>query len=97
MMSGQGPVILEGIWKSFAGRPVLRNVDLELRRREVHALVGANGAGKSTLVKILSGNAAPDRGRISVGGAAYRESGRLGRPRTSGYGWCTRKRRCSTR
>ena len=78
MMSGQGPVILEGIWKSFAGRPVLRNVDLELRRREVHALVGANGAGKSTLVKILSGNAAPDRGRISVGGAAYP---RIGSPR----------------
>jgi ABC-type sugar transport system ATPase subunit len=68
---GQDPVILEGVWKSFAGRPVLRDISLELRSGEVHALVGANGAGKSTLVKILSGNTSPEQGRIMIGGAAH--------------------------
>jgi ribose transport system ATP-binding protein len=67
----QDPVILEGLWKSFAGRPVLRDIGMELRPGEVHALVGANGAGKSTLVKILSGNTAPEKGRIVIGAAAY--------------------------
>jgi ABC-type sugar transport system ATPase subunit len=57
------PVLaLENIGKTFAGVSVLRNVNLQLQKGEVHALIGENGAGKSTLIKILSGYFLPDRG-----------------------------------
>jgi ribose transport system ATP-binding protein len=47
----------------------LDGVDLELRRGEVHGLVGRNGSGKSTLIKILSGFHEPDPGaRLVIGG-----------------------------
>ncbi|WP_234380025.1 ABC transporter ATP-binding protein [Streptomyces sp. CMB-StM0423] len=58
------------------GRPVLHDVDLELRPKEKVALVGASGAGKSTLAKLLAGIHVPAAGRIDVGGAAPDESGR---------------------
>ena len=44
-----------GIHKEFAGVEVLHNVNLNVRKGEIHALVGENGAGKSTLIKILGG------------------------------------------
>lgn len=55
---------LEGICKSFPGVRALHNVHLEVRRGEVHALLGENGAGKSTLMKILSGAYSRDAGEI---------------------------------
>jgi ribose transport system ATP-binding protein len=48
--------------KTFAGQRALDNVDLMLRRGEIHALLGANGSGKSTFIKILSGYHKPDPG-----------------------------------
>ena len=65
------PVRLEGVTKSFAGIPVLKSVDFEVRAGEVHALLGENGAGKSTLIKIIAGVHAPDSGTIWLGGTAH--------------------------
>ena len=57
------------ISKSFAGIEVLRDVDLDLGRGEIHALLGENGAGKSTFAKILAGVHRPTRGTLSLNGA----------------------------
>ena len=55
---------LVGISKSFPGVRALHNVHMEVRKGEVHALIGENGAGKSTLMKILSGAYQRDSGDI---------------------------------
>jgi simple sugar transport system ATP-binding protein len=59
-------VRMAGIEKRFGACIANRGASLEVRRGEVHALVGENGAGKSTLMKVLSGTFAPDAGRIEV-------------------------------
>lgn len=59
-------VSLENICKSFGGVQVLKNVNFELQKGEVHALVGGNGAGKSTLMKILNGAYVKDSGTVQV-------------------------------
>jgi rhamnose transport system ATP-binding protein len=57
-----------GISKSFAGVEVLRDVDLDLKRGEIHALLGENGAGKSTFAKIVAGVHRPTRGTLTLNG-----------------------------
>ena len=66
----EGLTLLEvrGIHKRFPGVHALRGVDLEVRRGEVHALVGENGAGKSTLMHLLAGVYQPDAGTIYFAG-----------------------------
>lgn len=59
---------MKGISKSFPGVKALSNVDLELYKGEVLALLGENGAGKSTLIKILSGDYTADEGEIWIDG-----------------------------
>ena len=61
-------VAMRGIAKSFGGVPVLKQVDFDLRKSDIHALVGGNGAGKSTLMKILVGVYTRDGGSYEVGG-----------------------------
>ncbi|MFC7407048.1 sugar ABC transporter ATP-binding protein [Georgenia alba] len=66
---GAAPLLrMRGVSKSFAGTRVLSDVDVDLDRGEIHALVGENGAGKSTLMKILGGVHAPDDGLIELDG-----------------------------
>ncbi|CUX30139.1 MULTISPECIES: sugar ABC transporter ATP-binding protein [Clostridia] len=62
----------EGITKRFGGITALDNASLEVRRGEVHALVGANGAGKSTLIKIITGAYSNDEGHIFLEGKDIR-------------------------
>lgn len=59
---------MEGISKSFPGVQALQNVNFEVTRGEIHALVGENGAGKSTLMKVLTGALHLDEGRIILRG-----------------------------
>jgi len=76
-MADEPPVLeLRKITKRFPG--VLANdaVDFDLRRSEVHALLGENGAGKSTLMNVLYGLYHPDEGEILING----EPIRLGSP-----------------
>ncbi len=67
---GADPVVLRatGIGKAFFGVPVLHDIDFDVRRGEVHGLVGENGAGKSTLMKILAGVYQADSGAVELEG-----------------------------
>jgi len=63
---------MRGVVKSFGGAQALRGVDFDLKRGEIHALLGENGAGKSTLMNVLSGVIAPDAGEMSIDGQPVR-------------------------
>jgi branched-chain amino acid transport system ATP-binding protein len=55
--------------RRFGGLAAVNRVSIDLRRGEVHAVIGTNGAGKSTLVNMLSGELAPSDGAIQLGTA----------------------------
>jgi len=57
-----------GVSKSFGDVSVLKDVNLKVKKGEVHALLGENGAGKSTLVKILNGVHEKDGGSVLLNG-----------------------------
>lgn len=63
-MSGEVILRAENIKKRFTGTYALRGVTVELKKGEIHALVGENGAGKSTLMNIISGVFPADEGAI---------------------------------
>lgn len=57
-----------GICKQFGSNYVLKDMNFQLRKGEIHALLGINGAGKSTLIKIISGAYTQDAGKILIDG-----------------------------
>ena len=59
---------MRNISKYFPGVKALQNVDFNLRRGEIHALMGENGAGKSTLIKVITGVYPKDAGQIFIDG-----------------------------
>ena len=59
---------MRGVGKHYRGVAALKDIDFDLRRGEVHAILGENGAGKSTLVKILAGAVTPTQGEIHIDG-----------------------------
>ncbi len=76
-----------GISKRFGALAASRDVSLDLRPGEIHALIGPNGAGKSTLIKQIAGELRPDSGEIRFNGAPIDHLGpearaRLGLART---------------
>ncbi|UWQ85719.1 ABC transporter ATP-binding protein [Leisingera caerulea] len=56
----------KGLCKSFGALQASKDVSLDLRPGEIHALIGPNGAGKSTLIKQIAGNITPDSGRVEL-------------------------------
>jgi ribose transport system ATP-binding protein len=81
----ESPVVLSlsGVSKAFGAVQALRDVSVDCRAGEIHALVGENGSGKSTLLGVASGFLAPDRGTVEIGGRRRRrgspaEARRLG-------------------
>ncbi|CAN5250592.1 ABC transporter ATP-binding protein [soil metagenome] len=74
-MATEAPILeLRGITKQFPGVLANDHVDFDLRRGEIHALLGENGAGKSTLMNILYGLYHPDLGEILIHGDPVRMS-----------------------
>ena len=66
----ESKIVLEakGITKQFPGVLASDNVNFDLRKGEIHALLGENGAGKSTLMNLIYGLHLPDKGEIIVNG-----------------------------
>jgi len=82
-VSSEAILATRGLVKEFPGVVALKGVDFDLRRAEIHALVGQNGAGKSTFVKVLAGVYSPTRGEIYFKGRrvslrSVRDAKRLG-------------------
>lgn len=63
---------VQGVTKHFDATVALQNVSVDIRRGEIHALVGENGAGKSTLGRIIAGALRPDVGAVLVEGRPVR-------------------------
>lgn len=59
---------VDGLYKSYDGREVVRGVSFEVRRGECFGLLGPNGAGKTTTLRCLLGITRPDRGEIRLAG-----------------------------
>ena len=64
----------KAISKSFFGVPAIKDVELYVKKGEVHALIGENGAGKSTLMKIIIGAQPYDSGNMIFKGESYKPS-----------------------
>ena len=65
---------MRSVSRTYRDGSGVRNLCLEVRVGEVHALVGLNGAGKSTLMKLLLGMLRPDTGTVSIGGEDIRSA-----------------------
>ena len=65
--SGRQVLVAEGLSFAYAGKPIVRNLDLIIQRGDRIAIVGPNGVGKSTLINLLLQRLSPDSGRVQLG------------------------------
>lgn len=70
--AGESMLATRGLTKRFGSFTANDRLDLDIRRGEIHAILGENGAGKSTLMNMLSGLIEPDEGEILFNGAPVR-------------------------
>ncbi len=61
-------LVIEGLTKSYRGRPVIQDISLHIQSGEVVGLLGPNGAGKTTTFYCIVGLVHPDAGRVLLGG-----------------------------
>ncbi|CAK1746170.1 sugar ABC transporter ATP-binding protein [Vibrio crassostreae] len=61
-------IVTKGVKKSFGGVHALKDINLRVKRGDIHAIVGENGAGKSTLMKVLAGIHTKDSGTVNING-----------------------------
>ena len=103
-MENQYAIEMLNITKKFPGIIANDNITLQLRKGEIHALLGENGAGKSTLMSVLFGLYQPEEGEIHKDGRKVeikdpndaqqpRLSAKAGRPK-KGYGAFRKIRSC---
>lgn len=78
-------VRLNSVDFSFAGRPVLKSVDMEIPVGEITVLTGPSGAGKTTITDLIVSLYKPDRGEVLVDGVSLRELGQVSWRRMIGY------------
>ena len=69
-------ITASGITVSLGGKPILQEVDAQIRPGELLGLIGPNGAGKTTLLRVLAALLAPDRGSVDYDGTTAREISR---------------------
>ena len=79
--SGDAPLAIEvlGLQKGYGDLPVLWDLDLSLEWGEFLVLFGSNGSGKTTLLRVLSGQARPDGGTVTIAGHDLRRRPRAAR------------------
>ena len=65
--SGRQVLVAEGLGFAYAGKPIVKNLDLIIQRGDRIAIVGPNGVGKSTLINLLLQRLQPDSGRVRLG------------------------------
>ncbi|MBR0366305.1 MAG: ATP-binding cassette domain-containing protein [Clostridia bacterium] len=68
---------ITGLCRSFNGRDILKNIDLEIEQGSFTVIAGANGSGKSTLIKHMNAILTPERGSVVVDDMDTRDRSRL--------------------
>ena len=63
-------LVIQDVSVSYAGKPAISNISLDIKSGETFGLMGLNGAGKTTLIKCILGLRSPDQGEINVHGFA---------------------------
>lgn len=87
---GDPYLCLEGMNKKYGLVEVISNLNLEVRKGELIALLGPSGCGKTTTLRMIAGLISPTAGRITVGGRDVTHIAPHGRT----WGWSFKAMRC---